>query len=377
MDFAFSEDQLMLRDSTRDLVKENFALSANDEDKDRSLNPETLKSLKDLGYLGICTPNESGGAGFDTLSLVIVLEEIASYDASAALLVSGMNSLSIGGLLPHSDQNVVRDYLSRVSNGDLIGAVAINESDDSYSHHANRTRASLRGNNYVLNGFKAHVLDAELADFFIVSARTGDDEGEISLFILDKNTPGLKIESIPRMMGNNAAAIGNIRLDDCSVPLLNLVGKEGGGLASAQTVLQLNQLGLAAIAVGISAGSLRESIDYSKVRTQFDQPLCEFEAIQFMLADMSTSIDAARLLVYKAAVAFDQHSDYAELICAAKLFASETAFKNVHHANQIFGGYGYIKEYAVERLFREQLFTELFAQNNDTLRLHISKRLLG
>ena len=379
MDFALSEEHIMLRDSTRDLVRTNFIHYAENADRCGQFDPNTIKSLKDLGYFGICLPVELGGAGFDPLSLVIILEEISNYDAAAALLVSEINSVSIGGLLKNSKRDNIKRYLTRMAAGDLIGSIAINESDDNYSLDSHVTRAVLQDNHYTLQGLKTHVFYADLADFFVVSAQTNRDQeaDEFSLFIVDKDMPGLTITKLPRMMGFNAAAIAHIRLDNCLIPVENLVGQEGGGRVLAADMLLLNQLGLAAIALGISAGSLHEAIEYSKVRTQFNQPICQFEAIQFMLADMVTAIDAARLLVHKAAWSVGHDKNYAPSIYEAKLFASETAFKNVHHANQIFAGYGYIKEYAIERLFREQLLTELFGQNNDVLRHRISDVLIS
>jgi len=376
MDFNLSEDQIMLRDSTKDFVVNSLSAHAGDADKNRQFETSALTALKELGYFGICLPPELGGAGFDTLSLVIVLEELAKYNAAEALLVSNTNALALGGLNKFTSQEIVKDYITKIASGDKIGSIALNESDDNFNLDSVTTRAAVNGELYLMNGIKKHVLFTQLADFYLISAQIDGGENE-SLFLVEKDAKGLKITKKPRMMGVNAASPGDIELKNCEVKHECIVGQQGYGREIAEQVLLLNQLGLAAIAVGISAGSLEEAIEYSQVRKQFNRPISDFHAIKFMLADMSSNIEAARLLVYKAASLSPHDSKYATAIASAKLFASETAFRNVHHANQIFGGYGYIKEYTIERLFREQLLTELFEMNGDSIRLRITESLLG
>ena len=378
MDFSLSEEQIMLRESTRDYARERLAPLAQEAEEQGYTHEEVIKELADLGYFGVCTPPEYGGAGFDSLCLVLAIEEISKVDASIGVMLSVTNSLTQGALIRFGNEDQKKTYLPALASGEKIGAFCLTEANAGSDASAVKTSARREGDMYVLNGTKTFVTNGSIADVFIVIAVTDADAGKngISVFIVEKGAKGLSVGKKENKMGLRASATTEIVFDGCEVPATNLLGQEGDGLRIAYTLLADSRIGIAAQALGIAEGAFDESVEYANVRVQFGHPISKFEAIQFMLADMRTDIEAARLLTYRAAVLKDSGADVLNEASMAKLFASEASFRCVHKATQIHGGYGYIKEYAVERMYRDQRVTEIYEGTSEVQRKIIANAIL-
>jgi len=378
MDFSFSEEQIMLRDSTRDFARERLAPLAEEAEAQGYTHPQILKELADLGYYGICTPPEYGGAGFDSICFALAIEEIAKADASVALMLSVTNSLTQGAILKYGTEAQKAKYLEDLATGKKIGAFCLTESEAGCDAAAIKTSAVLKNEHYVLNGTKMFVTNGGIAETFIMIAVTDSSAGHrgISAFIVEKGFTGFKIGKVEQKMGLKASSTTEIILENCAVPKENLLGTAGQGLKIALSSLDDSRIGVAAQALGIAEGAYEQALEYSKVRVQFGQAICNFQAIQFMLADIATEIEAAKLLTYKAAYAKDQGGRISREAAMAKLYASEAAFRCVHKALQIHGGYGYIKEYPIERMYRDQRITEIYEGTSEVQRMVIANSIL-
>ncbi len=377
MDFQLSEDQIMLRDSTRDFARERLAPLAKEADARGFALPEIRRELAELGYFGICTPAEYGGAGFDTLCLALTIEEISRVDASIGMMLSATNALVQGAILKYGNDEQKQGYLTDLATGKTIGANGLGEAEDGEPFGRIETIAIPDGEHYILKGAKNFITNGSIADIFIIFAKMpGTDHQRISAFLLKKDLPGFQVQPIVGKMGVKAEPMAHISLKDCRVPMRNLLGKEGDGFKIAQSQNDSGRIAMAAQALGIARGAFEEALAYSKVRVQFGQPICNFQAIRFMFADMATDIEATRMLVYKAASQKDQGASVAKEAAMAKLFASEAASRCVHKATQIHGGYGYVKEYPVERYYRDQMITELSEGSSDVQRTLIANSFL-
>ncbi|MDZ7318247.1 MAG: acyl-CoA dehydrogenase [candidate division KSB1 bacterium] len=378
MDFNLSEEQLMLRDSMRDFAKERLAPLAEEADQQGFIHPEIIKELADLGYCGICTPPEYGGAGFDTVCYALAIEEVSKVDASVGVMLSVTNSPVQLPILEFGSEFLKQKYLPKLASGKSIGAFCLTEANAGSDAANIKLSAELNGDRYVLNGIKQFITNGTIADIFIVFGVTDKSAGSkgISAFVVEKNFPGLKIGKIENKMGLKASSTTEIIFENCQVPKENLIGEPGQGYKIALATLDHSRIGIAAQALGIAEGAFEQALEYSKQRVQFGKPICQFQAIQFMLSDMATDIEAARFLIYNAAWRYDQKQRVSKEVSMAKLFASEMAFRVVHKALQIHGGYGYMKEYPIERMYRDQRATEIYEGTSEVQRIVIANQLL-
>ncbi len=378
MDFNLTEEQIMLRDSIRDFAKQRLAPLAEKADQDGVMNVEVIKELADLGYCGICTPPEYGCAGFDTLCYALAIEEISKADASVGVMLSVTNSPAQLPILDFGSEFLKQTYLTKLARGSCIGAFCLTESNAGSDAASIKTSADLSGDYYLLNGQKQFVTNGGIAEIFIVFAVTDKSAGSkgISAFVVEKNFQGFRIGKTENKMGLKASSTTEIIFEDCRVPKENLIGEPGQGYKIALATLDHSRIGIAAQALGIAEAAFEQALQYSKQRVQFGKPICQFQAIQFMLSDMATEIEAARYLTYHAAWRYDQKQRVSKEASMAKLFASEMAFRVVHKALQIHGGYGYMKEYPVERMYRDQRVTEIYEGTSEVQRMVIASNLL-
>lgn len=378
MDFNLSEEQVMLRDSMRDFAKQRLAPLAEQADHQGFTHPEVIKELAELGYCGICTPPEYGGAGFDTLCYALAIEEVSKVDASIGVMLSVTNSPAQLPILDFGSEILKKKYLPPLASGHSIGAFCLTEANAGSDAASIKLNAELKGNYYTLNGIKQFITNGGIADIFVVFGVTDKAAGSkgISAFVVEKSFPGLKIGKVENKMGLKASSTTEIIFEDCQVPQENLIGEPGQGYKIALATLDHSRIGIAAQALGIAEGAFEQALEYSKQRIQFGKPICQFQAIQFMLSDMATEIEAARFLIYNAAWRYDQKQRVSREVAMAKLFASEMAFRVVHKALQIHGGYGYMKEYPIERMYRDQRATEIYEGTSEVQRMVIANQLL-
>lgn len=378
MDFSLSEEQTMLRDSTRAFAQERLAPLAAEAEEQGFSHPDILRELAELGYFGICTPPEHGGAGFDTLCLALAVEEISKVDASIALMLSITNTLTQGPILRVGSPEQISKYIPPLASGKKIGAFCLTEPEAGCDAAGIKTIAQKTGDSYILNGTKMFITNGAIAGTFIIFALTDKEAGHkgMSAFIVEKEFDGLQIGKVERKMGMGASSTTEIILENCHVPAANLLGREGDGFKIALASLDESRIAIAAQALGIAEGAFEQAVEYSRVRKQFGRAISQFQAVQFMLADIATEIEAARMLIYKAAYEKDCGQRISKQAAMAKLFASEAAFRCVHKALQIHGGYGYIKEYPIERLYREQRITEIYEGTSEVQRMVIANSIL-
>lgn len=378
MDFNLTEEQTMLRDSMRDFAKERLAPLAEAADQQGFTHPEILKELGDLGYCGICTPPEYGGAGFDTICYALAIEEVSKVDASIGVMLSVTNSPAQVPILDYGSEGLKQKYLPQLASGSSIGAFCVSEANAGSDAANIKLSAELNGNHYVLNGMKQFVTNGGIADIFIVFGVTDKTTGSkgISGFVVEKIFPGIKVGKIENKMGIKASSTTEVIFENCKVPKENLLGEPGQGYKIALATLDHSRIGIAAQALGIAEGAFEQALEYSKQRIQFGRPISQFQAIQFMLSDMTTDIEAARFLIYNAAWLYDQKKRVSKEVAMAKLFASEMSFRVVHKALQIHGGYGYMKEYPIERMYRDQRVTEIYEGTSEVQRMVIANQLL-
>ncbi|MDZ7356930.1 MAG: acyl-CoA dehydrogenase [candidate division KSB1 bacterium] len=378
MDFNLTDEQIMVRDSIRDFAKQRLAPLAEKADQEGVMDVEIIKELAELGYCGICIPPEYGGAGFDTLCYALAIEEVSKADASVGVMLSVTNSPGQLPILDFGSEFLKRTYLPKLAGGSSIGAFCLSEANAGSDAASIKTSADLNGDYYSLNGRKQFVTNGGIADIFIVFAVTDKSAGSkgISAFVVEKNFPGFRIGKIENKMGLKASSTAEVILEDCRVPKQNLIGEPGQGYKIALATLDHSRIGIAAQALGIAEAAFEQALEYSKQRVQFGRPICQFQAIQFMLSDMATEIEAARYLVYHAAWRYDQKQRVSKEASMAKLFASEMAFRVVHKALQIHGGYGYMKEYPIERMYRDQRVTEIYEGTSEVQRIVIANQLL-
>jgi len=378
MDFNLTEEQQMIRDAVREFAQERLAPLAEEAELQEAIQPEILKELAELGYCGISTPAEYGGAGFDTLCYALAIEEVSKADASIGVMLSVTNSPAQLPILDYGSDELKQKYLPRLASGSSIGAFCLTEANAGSDAGNIKLNAELRGDHYLLNGAKQFVTNGAIADIFIVFAVTDPSAGAkgISAFVVEKSFPGVRVGKRENKMGLRAASTSELIFDNCQVPAENLIGEPGQGFKIALATLDHSRIGIAAQALGIAEGAFEQALSYSKERVQFGRPISEFQAIRFMLSDMATEIEAARMLLYHAAWLYDQGKRVSKEVSMAKLFASEMSFRVVHKALQIHGGYGYIKEYPIERMYRDQRITEIYEGTSEVQRMVIANQLL-
>lgn len=378
MNFVLTEEQEMTRKMVRDFAEKEVQPGADERDDKEEFSRELFDKMGELGLTGIPWPEEYGGGDCDFVSYVIAVEELSRVDASAGITLSAHTSLAGWPVYKYGNEEQKKKYLEPMALGQKLGAYALTEATAGTDAAAQSTTAVLDGDSYVLNGNKIFITnggDAEINVVFAVTDKGKKAKG-VSAFIVEKGTPGFTFGKKERKMGLRSSPTLELVFDNCRVPKENLLGKEGEGFKIAMSTLDGGRNGVAAQAVGIAQGALEEAAKYAKSREQFGQPICNFQAISFMLADMGTKIEASRLLTYQAAYLESEGLSYGKASAMAKLFASETAMEVTTKAVQIFGGYGYTRDYPVERFMRDAKITELYEGTSEVQRLVISRYLL-
>jgi alkylation response protein AidB-like acyl-CoA dehydrogenase len=381
--FPFTDEHKMIRDTARDFAQKEIAPVAAEFDESGEFPMETIMKMGAMGFMGIEVPEAYGGAEMDTLSYVLALEEIARADASHCVIMSVNNSLYCHGILKFGTEEQKQKFLTPVASGKSVGAYSLTEPQSGSDAGTMRTRAVRDGDHYILNGRKSWVTSGPVADYVVVFMMTEPEMKHrgITAFIVPADAPGYSRGKKEPKLGIRASATSEILFEDCRIPVENRLGEEGQGFKIAMTVLDVGRIGIGAQALGIAEAAYDASLAYAREREAFGQKIGEFQGISFKLADMKTRIEAARLLVYNAALAKERSKTTGERFTlqssTAKLFASETSMFCAHAAIQIHGGMGYSKEYPVERYFRDAKITEIYEGTSEIQRLVISRTELG
>jgi alkylation response protein AidB-like acyl-CoA dehydrogenase len=382
MDLELNEEQEMIRKMARDFAQKELAPVAAELDEKNEPPLENLKKMAELGFMGLAIPEEYGGIDADSVSYVIAIEEISKACASTGVILAVHNSLGSHGLVAFGSEGQKQKFLPPLASGEWIATYGLTEPETGSDAASIKTRAVLDGDEYVINGTKQFITSAPFAHLTVIFAVTDPSKGHrgISAFLVEKGTPGFSVGRDENKMGIRAASTCGLVFEDCRVPVANRLGEEGEGFKVAMSGLDAGRVGIAAQALGIAEGAYEAALAYAKERHAFGQPIAEFQGIRWMLADMATRIEAARLLTYQAALAKDRVKEsgerYSKEAAMAKLFASETAVWVTNKAVQIHGGYGYIKEYAVERYYRDAKITEIYEGTSEIQRIVIANQLL-
>ncbi|HOA36363.1 MAG TPA: acyl-CoA dehydrogenase [Bacillota bacterium] len=378
MDFILTDEQEMTRQMVRDFAEKEVQPSAAERDETETFSREIFDKMGQLGLTGIPWPEEYGGAGSDYISYVIAVEELSRVDASTGTTLSAHISLASWPIFKYGTEEQKKKYLEPLALGEKLGAFALTETTAGTDAAAGQATAKLDGDSYILNGTKIFITNAGEAEIYIVFALTDPEKKArgMSAFIVEKGTPGFTFGKKEQKMGLRSSPTLEIIFEDCRVPRENLLGSEGEGFKIALSTLDGGRSGIAAQAVGIAQGALDEAVAYAQSREQFGQPIARFQAISFMLADMATKVEAARLLTYQAAFLESKGLPYGKASAMAKLFASEAAMEITTNAVQIFGGYGYTRDYPVERFMRDAKITQIYEGTSEAQRMVISRYLL-
>jgi alkylation response protein AidB-like acyl-CoA dehydrogenase len=379
MDFLLTKEQEILKDSIKNFAEKEIRPHIKESDEKGEWPEELTKKLGDMGLLGIIIPSEFSGAGFSNVDYVIILEEISRVDPSVGLVVAAHNSLCSNHINLFGNEEQKKNYLTRLAAGQTLGAWGLTESEAGSDAASLKTKAVKDGKHWVLNGTKRFITNGSLAEIHVVMAVTEPEKGRkgISAFILEKGMKGFSPGKKEDKLGIRAADTSELILEDVRVPAENILGGEGEGYRQAMTILDGGRVSIAGFSLGIAAGALESSLKYSKERVQFDQPIAKFQAIQWMLADGFTELEAARLLTYKAAFIEDQGKKVPKESAMAKLFASELAVKSSSMAVQIFGGYGFTKEYPVEKFYRDSKLATIGEGTSEIQRWIIAQKVLS
>ncbi len=378
MDFNFTEEQLMLKDAAKDFARTELLPGVTERDEKEIEPAKQLKMMQEMGFMSMMTAPKYGGEGMDTISYVLAVEEISKIDASAAVVMSIQNSLINRGLEYYGSEKQKEKYLIPMCTGKAFGAFALSEPEAGSDATRQRTTAIEKENYYLINGVKNWISNASFADYFIVFAHTHPEKKHhgINAFIVERNTEGFEIGPKENKMGLRASHTHSLMFNDVKVPKENRIGEDGFGFKLAMISLNGGRIGIAAQALGIAQGALDLAIQYSKERKTFGKLISEHQAIAFKLAEMDIRTEAARNMVYKAAWLKDQHNNYKKASAAAKYIAAETAMFVTTEAVQIHGGYGYVKEYQVERLMREAKLTQIYEGTSEIQKIVVSRDLL-
>ncbi len=378
MNFECTEEQLMIRQAARDFAQNELNPGVIERDEHQKFPAEQIKRLGELGFLGLMTSPLYGGSGMDTVSYVLAMEELSKVDASASVVVSVNNSLVCYGLERFGTEEQKQRYLVPLASGQVTGAFCLSEpeagSDATYMH----TTAIDMGDYYLLNGTKNWITSGSTAATFLVMAQTDATKGPkgINAFIVEKGMPGFTVGPKENKLGIRGSDTHSLMFTDVKVPKENRIGEDGYGFKFAMQALESGRIGIAAQALGIASGAYDLAVQYAKERKTFGKPIAGHQAIQFKLADMATDIEAARLLCLKAAWLKDNHQPYGRASAAAKLFASDVAMRTTVEAVQIHGGYGFVKEYHVERLMRDAKITQIYEGTSEIQKIVIARDIL-
>jgi alkylation response protein AidB-like acyl-CoA dehydrogenase len=379
MDFALNEEQEMFRRTVREFAEKEVAPRAAETDETGQFPWPIVERMAALGLMGLPIPEEYGGAGADTLSYAIAVEEIARACGSTAITLAAHVSLACKPLLMFGSEEQKRRYLVPLAQGKWLGAFGLTEPGAGSDAGACKTTAHLDGDEWVINGQKCFITNGSIADVVIIAAVTDKSAGTrgISNFIVPKGAPGFRPGRDEVKMGLRGSVTSELFFEDCRIPAENILGEPGQGFKQFLTTLDEGRISIGAMALGLAQAAFEASVRYSKERVQFGQPIAKFQAIQWMLADTATELDAARLLVYRAAWLKDQGREFVKEAAMAKLFASEVAERACYRAIQIHGGYGYMREYGVERLYRDQRLCAIGEGTSEIQRLVIARQVLG
>ena len=378
MNFEFNETQLMIRETARKFAEEKLAPSADERDEKELFPTDAIKEMGELGFMGMMVSEKYGGAALDTISYVLAMEEISKVDASAGVVMSVNNSLVCWGIETFGSEQQKEKYLPDLATGRKLGAFALSEPEAGSDATNQRTTSVRSGDHYVINGMKNFITNGAHADVVLVMASTDRSKGAkgVSTFIVEKGLQGFSVAKKERKLGIRSSDTVSLAFQDVTVPVENRIGEEGSGIKFALKTLDGGRIGIAAQALGIAQGSLDAATKYSKERKAFDHPIADFQAIQFKLADMATNVEAARMLVLNAASLKDRKEPYSVAAAMAKLYASKVAVQSALEAIQIHGGYGYIREYKVERFLRDAKITEIYEGTSEIQRVVIARSLL-
>lgn len=380
LNFELTEEQRMLRETVRDFACKEVEPKAKQIDETQEFPVDTLKKMAELGLFGIPVPEEYGGAGSDNLSYIITVEELARVCGSTAITLAAHMSLGTYPILAHGSEAQKKKYLPALASGEKLGSFGLTEPDAGSDASGTKTTAIKNGNHYVINGNKIFITNAGYAGTFTITAVTdkaAKGAKGISAFILEKGFPGFSVGKKEDKLGLRGSDTRELIFEECRVPAENLLGKENDGFKVFMDTLDGGRISIGALALGIAQGAMDKSVAYSKERKQFGQFIGSFQAIQNMIADMAVEIEAARHLVYNAVRLKDAHQPYSKESAIAKLYASETAMRAAKNAIQIFGGYGYTKDYPVERYYRDAKLCEIGEGTSEIQRMVIARQVIG
>jgi alkylation response protein AidB-like acyl-CoA dehydrogenase len=378
MHFELSEEHLMIRDAARDFARTELLPGVIDRDNEQKFPADGVKKMGELGFLGMMTNPAYNGGGMDTISYVLAMEEISKIDASASVIMSVNNSLVCWGLEKFGSEEQKQKYLTRLTTGDIIGAFCLSEPEAGSDATSQRTTAVDKGDHYLLNGTKNWITNGSSASVYLVMAQTDASKGHrgINCLIVEKGMDGFIVGKKEDKLGIRGSDTHSLMFTDVKVPKENRVGEDGFGFKFAMKTLSGGRIGIAAQALGIASGALELAAKYATERKAFGKPISEHQAISFKLADMATKVEAARLLVLKAAWLKDQGQNFDKESAMAKLYASEVAMEATVEAVQIHGGYGFVKEYHVERLMRDAKITQIYEGTSEIQRVVIGRAVL-
>jgi alkylation response protein AidB-like acyl-CoA dehydrogenase len=378
MNFQFTEEHLMIRDMARNFAQSVLKPGVIERDRDMIYPTDEVKQMAELGFLGMMVDPQYNGGGFDTISYVLAMEELSKVDATASVIISVNNSLVCWGLEKYGTEEQKQKYLTRLASGECLGAFALSEPEAGSDATSQSTTAEDHGDHYILNGTKNWITNGGKAEIYLVIAQTdvAKKHKGINVLIVEKGMKGFEVGAKEDKLGIRASDTHTLMFTDVKVPKENRIGEDGFGFTFAMSTLNGGRIGIAAQALGIASGAYELALAYSKVRKAFGTEICNHQAIQFKLADMATEIEAARLMILKAAWLKDNGEDYTTLAAMAKSFASEVAMKTTIEAVQIHGGYGYVREYHVERMMRDAKITQIYEGTTEVQKIVVSRNLL-
>lgn len=379
MDFSLSEEQSMIRQTAREFAEKELAADARERDAEERFPKQQVKKMAELGFMGIMVDPKYGGGGMDTISYCIVIEELSRVDASAGVIASVNNSLVCAGIEEFGTETQKQQVLTPLASGQKLGSFCLSEPSTGSDASALQTTAVREGDHWILNGTKNWITNGTRADTYLVFATEDKSIGYkgVHCFIVERDTPGFTIGKKEKKLGIRSSDTCSLIFDQCRVPAENMLGKPNKGFRVAMFILDGGRIGIAAQALGIAEASLNAAVKYAKERTQFGRAIADFQAIQFMLAEMEVEIDAARWLIYQAALKKDSGARFSAEAAKAKLHASRTAMFCADKAVQIHGGYGYIKDYPVERYLRDAKITEIYEGTSEIQKLVVARDLLS
>ena len=378
MEFNLSEEQILIRNSAREFAKTELLPGVIERDELQNFPDNLVKKMGDLGFMGIMVDPKFGGSGMDTLSYVLIIEELSKIDASASVIVSVNNSLVCYGIEKFGSKKQKNKYLPKLSTGESVGAFCLSEPEAGSDATSQTTLAVDKGDHYIINGTKNWITNGSRAQIYIVIAQTNKSKGHkgINAFIVERNTPGFHIGPKENKLGIRGSDTHTLQFNNVKVPKENRIGEDGFGFKFAMKTLSGGRIGIAAQALGIASGAYELALKYSKERKAFGKEISKHQAISFKLAEMATDIEAARLLVYKAAIEKDNNINYDKSSAMAKLYASKVAMQHTVEAVQIHGGNGFVKDYHVERMMRDAKVTQIYEGTSEIQKIVISRELL-